>query len=92
MTNMVKNSNNELEQVFPYLPKDILRSILEKVPWRERRRLSLVCKNWIELVNEIQANEFLPWLIHINEWYFDWNKFINGRGGNRSGQAGLFVK
>lgn len=55
-----------------YLPMHILRAILEKIFWKRRCELKLVCKNWKKVVDEIQSDERLPWLM-----YFDYSKPID---------------
>ncbi|KAK0572990.1 hypothetical protein LWI29_001479 [Acer saccharum] len=65
-----KKKKSEPQQYWSGLPKDILRLILEKLPWSERLRLSLVRKTWKECFHEIKnAQEFLPWLM-----FYNWDK------------------
>ncbi|KAL5768457.1 hypothetical protein ACOSP7_015004 [Xanthoceras sorbifolium] len=62
-TNTTKKKS-ELKQDPHYLSKDIVRLIMEKLPWKERVQLSLVCKSWKNLFDEIQdTEEFLPWVM-----------------------------
>ncbi|TXG56671.1 hypothetical protein EZV62_017984 [Acer yangbiense] len=65
-----KKKKSEPQQYWSGLPKDILRLILEKLPWSERLRLSLVRKTWKECFHEIKnTQEFLPWLM-----FYNWDK------------------
>lgn len=59
--------NSEEDQNLPYLPPDIQKQILEKISTgKERHKLSLICKEWKQLFDEIQSEEHLPWIICFN--------------------------
>ncbi|KAK3222805.1 hypothetical protein Dsin_009830 [Dipteronia sinensis] len=70
-----KEKKSEPQQYWPDLQKDLVSLILEKLPWSERLRLSLVCKTWKECFHEIKnTHEFLPWIM-----CYKWHAINYGR-------------